>query len=199
MKPKPVVALTLRVELNNIAPVIWRVITVPETITLQRLHDVAQAAMGWDDAHLHLFIVRNTQYGDKKVFDGGNVHDEGSTSLQQLRLQPGESLLYLYDMGDGWEHTITLLDQAVVDADEAFSIVAGERATPPEDVGGTGGYQEFCTVMANPDHPEYTAIREWYGQPFAPDMFDLRAARRMLGVLVASGAGYPWVHNATVR
>lgn len=197
MKPKHVQALTLRIELNNITPAIWRVVTVPDTIALQRLHDVVQAAMGWDDSHLHLFVVRGAQYGDEAVFDGGNVHDEGSTSLQQLCLQRGESMLYVYDMGDNWEHTITLLDEAFVDADEAFCIVAGERATPPEDVGGTGGYEDFCAAMANSKHPEHASVREWYGQPFAPDMFDLRAARRLLGVIVASGAGYPWVRDST--
>ena len=43
---------TLRIELDNADPPIWRVIEVPTSITIKVLHDIVQAAMGWLDYHL---------------------------------------------------------------------------------------------------------------------------------------------------
>ena len=42
---------TLRIELVDTDPLIWRQVEVPTSITLRALHDVIQAAMGWFDQH----------------------------------------------------------------------------------------------------------------------------------------------------
>lgn len=43
----------LRIDLKGIKPPVWRRVLVPYNITLGKLHDVIQAAMGWTDSHLH--------------------------------------------------------------------------------------------------------------------------------------------------
>ena len=43
---------TLRIDLLDSDPPIWREIEVPVAMTLRQLHTVVQAAMGWEDAHL---------------------------------------------------------------------------------------------------------------------------------------------------
>ena len=48
----------LRIELMGIKPVIWRRVLVPGTITLGKLHQVIQEAMGWLDVHLHEFFLK---------------------------------------------------------------------------------------------------------------------------------------------
>jgi hypothetical protein len=56
----------------------------------------------------------------------------------------------------------------------------GENACPPEDVGGVGGYKEFCKIMLSPKHKQRKAMRLlWYGfdpddttTPFNPSDFD---------------------------
>ena len=55
--------LQLKIELAWIKPVIWRRIIVPETMTLGKLHDAIQAAMGWCDCHLHEFEIAGERYG----------------------------------------------------------------------------------------------------------------------------------------
>ena len=55
--------LALRIELREVKPRIWRELLVPDTITLTRLHDVIQAAMGWTDTHLHEFEIGHRRYG----------------------------------------------------------------------------------------------------------------------------------------
>ena len=51
--------------------------------------------------------------------------------------------------------------------------IAGENACPPEDVGGSSGYEEFLEALAEPGHPEHAEQKEWIGRPFDPHLFDI--------------------------
>ena len=53
--------IRLLVNLMHIEPLIWRRILVPHGITLAQLHKVIQAAMGWENSHLHEFRI----YGNR--------------------------------------------------------------------------------------------------------------------------------------
>ncbi len=54
--------LRLRVTMREVVPRVERVIDVPAAITLEELHPVLQAAVGWTDSHLHQFRTDNTVY-----------------------------------------------------------------------------------------------------------------------------------------
>jgi hypothetical protein len=43
-------------------PSVWRRLLIPEQITIAQLHHVMQLAMGWNDEHLHRFIIRGWRY-----------------------------------------------------------------------------------------------------------------------------------------
>jgi Plasmid pRiA4b ORF-3-like protein len=47
--------IRLKVTLRGIRPPIWRRLALPGRMTLGDLHHAIQAAMGWDDGHLHPF------------------------------------------------------------------------------------------------------------------------------------------------
>jgi hypothetical protein len=47
----------------------------------------------------------------------------------------------------------------------------GERACPPEDVGGIYSYAEYLEAIGNPEHEEHEEYLEWRG-PFNPEQFD---------------------------
>ena len=49
------VTYRVRVTLEEVEPAVWRLIEVPSDLTLDRLHDVLQVAMGWTNSHLHQF------------------------------------------------------------------------------------------------------------------------------------------------
>jgi hypothetical protein len=56
--------LQLRIELVDSAdPVIWRRVLVPAACPLVELHTVIQAAMGWQNGHLHQFSIGEVRYG----------------------------------------------------------------------------------------------------------------------------------------
>ncbi len=146
----------LRVSLLGVEPAVIRVIDVPAVSTLPELHELLQAALGWTDSHLHQFVTGEARYG---VADLDAMEDERDESGVLLRDLPGR-FSYLYDFGDGWDHTV----EVVGSGDEEPGIRYGEGMCPPEDVGGVGGYAELLAVLADPAHEDHRRMREWAGE-----------------------------------
>ena len=57
---------TVRIELPDTDPLIWRQVEVPTSITLKVLHDIVQITMGWLDYHLWEFTI-GKQKGSYRV------------------------------------------------------------------------------------------------------------------------------------
>ena len=53
----------LKVVLLGISPMIWRRLLVKSDSMIADLHYILQIAMGWEDIHLHHFIIHGKQYG----------------------------------------------------------------------------------------------------------------------------------------
>jgi len=53
----------LRISLNDIEPAVWRIVEMPVAGSLKMLHDVIQAAMGWQNYHLWHFEAGERRYG----------------------------------------------------------------------------------------------------------------------------------------
>ncbi|MDA8390724.1 MAG: plasmid pRiA4b ORF-3 family protein [Gammaproteobacteria bacterium] len=173
----------LYVVLENIEPPIWRRLLVPAAITLPKLHDLLQLAMGWTDSHLHSFTFGEESYGMADV-DGFAELDMRDERRQILGAALGESareFLYEYDFGDGWRHRIAVTPLARPNLDWRYPLcTGGGRAAPPEDVGGPGGYAEFLAGIRDPGHTEHESLLIWAGGAFDPEGFDLNAINRAL-------------------
>lgn len=167
----------IRVTLTYTQPPIWRRLRVPARTSLARLHKALQLAMGWGDYHLYLFHVGGKDYGVPDP-DWDDVLDSRKMTLDKVFDGGRKSFIYEYDMGDSWEHEIRLL--RTVDEDGPFECVAGARACPPEDCGGTPGYYELLRKLSDPDNPEHDDIIEWVGGEFDPSVFDIAAVNRAL-------------------
>ena len=55
--------------------------------------------------------------------------------------------------------------------------LGGDRACPPEDCGGVGGYENLLAVIRNPTHEEYESMLQWLGGRFDPEKFDPRKVK----------------------
>ncbi|MBB4907015.1 plasmid pRiA4b ORF-3 family protein [Actinophytocola algeriensis] len=181
----------LRITLVGSAdPPVWRRVLVPAAIRLDRLHEVVQATMGWQNAHLHAFSDGQTHYG---VPDPELGHrDEHATRLNDL-VEPGGRLEYTYDFGDGWDHEILVEEATVAESGlRCPRCVAGEGACPPEDSGGVEGYERLVEILADPGHDEHRSMLDWLGldsrDQFDPARFDPDDADRRLTVV--SNAGF---------
>ena len=151
-------------------------------ISLGKLHHFIQAAFGWTDAHLHDFAISGQEFGTPDPEDalyGREIQDERKAFLNRL-VAEGQSFVYRYDFGDNWQHLVIVEEvDETPDEDPAGSawIIDGARACPPEDVGGTPGYQHFLETLQNaPDSEEAQRLRDWAGDDFNPELFDRRAA-----------------------
>jgi len=50
---------------------------------------------------------------------------------------------------------------------------------PPEDVGGSPGYEDYLEALADPEHKEHENVLRWRG-PFDPEAFPLAAVNQQL-------------------
>lgn len=172
---------TLRIEIEEIEPLIWRRLHVAASITLPRLHSVLQVVMGWTDSHLHSFEIGDREYSNAEELDEVNMLDEKGRKLESLLGGTIREFGYQYDFGDSWEHRIVVESIAAPKADWLYPLcVSGERACPPEDVGGSGGYQDFLDTIAKPDHEEHESMLVWIGGAFDPEGFDINSVNREL-------------------
>jgi hypothetical protein len=169
----------LKITLDDVEPVVMRRLTVRFGIRLDRLHMVLQAAMGWTNSHLWEFRAGGTGWGprDPDGDFGDGPHDAAkATLLGVLSDVGGKTIKYLYDFGDGWEHTIKIekIFPDVPGLAQPFLLEANGRC-PPEDIGGPSGYAEFLEAIADPSHERYAEFVEWHGADFKPDTIDLKA------------------------
>ncbi|KGJ75412.1 hypothetical protein GY21_09830 [Cryobacterium roopkundense] len=94
-------------------------------------HDVLQTASGWTDSHLHRFTLPGEPFGhhtqgiltpfDVEEGDEGTLESE--LRIDQLLAESGDSLLYTYDFGDQWAHTIMF--------EEMLPLTTRSSGTPP--------------------------------------------------------------------
>ena len=55
----------------------------------------------------------------------------------------------------------------------------GQRACPPEDIGGPYGYQDYLEAMADPKHEQHNELMERSG-PFDSEKFDAQAVTKRM-------------------
>mgnify|MGYP003411771756 CR=1 FL=1 len=184
--PQPV---ALRIELQDVAPLVWRRVVVSNQWTLASLHRYLQWVMGWTDTHVHEFQVGEGMVAPDwwikevgKDSDAGEYRDERRVSVAAVATLLGMrgEFEYRYDMGDDWRHRIVIesLPASVIDDAPLPICMAGENACPPEDVGGPHGYASFLKIIANRRHKQHVEMVRWIGGVFDPKGFDLNRINR---------------------
>ncbi|MDP7619618.1 MAG: plasmid pRiA4b ORF-3 family protein [Dehalococcoidia bacterium] len=164
----------LKVTLRDIKPPVWRRILVAGDIRLDKLHGILQWVMGWQNSHLHQFLIRGAAYGTPDPDFDLDVRDEKRMRLDQALADPGSKIVYEYDFGDGWTHDVLLEKILPPDRDTDYPVcIKGKRACPPEDCGGPWGYEELLQTLRDPAHPEHEDLLRWAGGQVDPDAFDL--------------------------
>jgi hypothetical protein len=175
----------LKISLDDVEPAVIRRIEVPIGIRLDRLHAVLQAAIGWTNSHLWEFRAGDVGWGipDPRWSDGPK--DASKATLATVLEDTGaKRLTYLYDYGDGWEHTIKIerIGQALPGELYPRLLDATGRC-PPEDIGGPPGYFEFLEAIADPRHERHTEFKEFYDTDFDPNAVNLLLIQRQLADL----------------
>lgn len=140
-----------KIILKGSKPPVWRRILISEDSTFWDLHVAIQDAMGWADYHLHEFSVINHTTQDWEFIavphaeDFRPVIDETKEKIADWLGTKVKQCNYIYDFGDGWDHTVLFEKTIPADEKKSYPIcVKGKMACPPEDCGGIWGYREIC-------------------------------------------------------
>lgn len=174
-----------KITLLDSEPPIWRRIQIQDC-TLDELHEHIQTAMGWTNSHLHQFEIDGERYGDPELLndDFGDVECEDSTRMKLSEILPVSGkrfrFMYEYDFGDGWQHEIFFEGCPVPEKRKKYPLcLEGERACPPEDVGGVWGYAELLEALGDPQHERHDELMEWAGS-IEPDKFNAATATKRM-------------------
>jgi hypothetical protein len=92
-------------------------------------------------------------------------------------VRPRSKFTYLYDYGDSWRHAIVVEKTLDEVGTPLPTCIDGARSGPPEDSGGSWGYANMLKALADPgaDDRNSAQLREWLGEDFDPEAFDLDA------------------------
>jgi hypothetical protein len=145
----------LKVTLLGTDPPIWRRVLVPAAMTLAKLHNVLQIAMGWGDEHMHEFRAGQRRFGRPEPAEPfmrmSRVESERTVALAAVLQRVGAKMIYTYDFGDSWEHALLFEKQFVADPHTTYPVCTdGQFACPPEDCGGIPGYYDLLDALAIP-------------------------------------------------
>jgi len=195
--------LRVRVSVVGSDPKIWRLIDVDSSLTLDKVHEVIQLAVGWRDSHLHAFTdtdpheqlhSHGKQSSRPRQWHTQNSLDddlegllETEWTLGELLTESSEPLFYEYDFGDGWIHRLELIDVIVAAVSRPLArVIEAERRGPVEDSGGIHGYSELLAALADPAHERHHELTEWVAatagpwQVFDPEAVDIDQINREL-------------------
>ena len=199
--PSEVHGFRVRLDLHGAKPKVWRRLELSGDLSLPRLHDVIQAAMGWYDSHLHRFRTGSDHRSPHFIthFDLDEGEDgtlEDDVRLDQLVAEKGDELWYEYDFGDGWDHRL-VVEEVLEEPPTASCCTGGRMACPPEDCGGIGGYEELAAwVRRGYDDAQLPGVfddaahaQDWLPVDWHPDHFDVEEANAALAIAVAEPVG----------
>ena len=172
---------TLRIELENSEPLIWRELEVPSNLCLTSLAQAILLAFGWNEDHLHQFLEsRKNHYATSMNELGGTLYpgtkDGSRYGVSHLLKKQGDSVLFEYDYGDSWYHKVKL--KSVADyADyetKAVRLIGGANACPPDDCGGIYRYRHLVELMQKkPQSGELSEFYDWMGCKWDPEFFPM--------------------------
>lgn len=166
----------LKITLQYTDPKIYRTVIVPENFNFHQLHIVIQYVMNWENAHMYQFNIEQAYASDSIVLP--NPDGEGSEGLFGYRYERYDAtktylseffngqkkkMNYIYDLGDNWTHSISVLKKP---SEEVLhpKCIKGENAAPIEDCGGIPGFYHIMETMKKKrKNAENREMLEWYG------------------------------------
>lgn len=135
--------LQIRIELQHIAPLIWRRLQMPGDCTFWDLYVAIQSAFAWNDTHLHEFRPVGRGAGHPRFgmplddFDENPPLPGWEHRVADVLTPANPRLEYEYGFGDGWEHTVVLEEVLETAPGKTYPrCTAGERSAPPMTAGG---------------------------------------------------------------
>jgi hypothetical protein len=162
--------LQLRVELEGIAPVVWRRLEVSGRASLHELHGVIQRALGPDADGGYHFDIDGVRFVDP-ADDTLPGREADNVSLESLALHTGARFTHVAEHhGEPWRHVVTLEKVSPRLVGQRLPVcIAGGRAAPPDECSGPDSYRELLSALREPLDPRAAELRSWLPDQFDPE------------------------------
>lgn len=125
-----------KIVIEDTHPPVWRRVMIPERITFYELHEVVQILFGWEDMHLHEFVIPSDRIRliSKESESHGTFFEE--ETLIDSFFKKYKWIRYVYDFGDEWRHKINIekIDEKYQGRNAVLMKVKGDNFL--EDSGG---------------------------------------------------------------
>ncbi|MDT7953646.1 MAG: plasmid pRiA4b ORF-3 family protein [Acetobacteraceae bacterium] len=154
----PPAIVRVRITLREVKPTVWRKLEVSLTATLADLHAAIQAAMDWEDVHLHCFRIFGRRYDSEHGLLSEDVR------LADLRLRSGERFSYVYNHSAPWEHELRV--EAIGPGRPGRHYprcIAGQHVCPPEWCTGPEAYDEIKAELLGLSYSEDLQLMADFG------------------------------------
>lgn len=143
--------ITLRAVLNDVSPIVARVIAVPDDLGIDELHELFLSMLGWTSDPGFIIQIHAQEFNSFQ-------RRSRNKRIRDFQLRRQEKFKYVCNTLDYWEWEIRVLDIAKGQAGEADPVcVSGRGAAPPENCGGPRGYrlmlarQDTGPAISDPD------------------------------------------------
>jgi hypothetical protein len=166
----------VRISLDHVTPKVIRVLAVPFDTRLDDLHLAFQAAMGWSNSHLYLFDARGALWGPPDPdLASDDVAPASSATLAGMIVETGRrNFKYIYDLGDEWRCTVKVQTLSAAAPYVSYPLLlSASGRTPPENIGGPLGYEDYLMALCDPSHERRSTYHESYGLDFDPAVIDI--------------------------
>ncbi len=109
------------------------------------------------------------------------VESERTVPLSAVLQKAGTKMIYTYDLGDSWEHSVLLEKRQDPEPNTIYPLCKdGQLACPPEDCGGVPGYYDLLDALPDPSHPRHEEVGDWIGEEFNPKECSCDQVNRLL-------------------
>jgi hypothetical protein len=195
-------AHTFKIKLEGSSkPSLWRSLKMDGSHTFLDLHLAIQGVFNWENVHLFQFSPTGwgstprlsedfkeddwdeVPFADPYTWPYGERYDAAKIKLRDFFHSIKQKMIYIYDFGDDWKHSVTLTeitDEKLLEP----QCLAGKGTAPMEDCGGIWGYYYVMEAINDPKHPKHKDFRKWMGLKkggkWEGKKFDLEEARKLL-------------------
>lgn len=146
-KKSGVRSLRLKIQMKYVTkPPMWREVLVPADMSFLGLHNVIQTVCGFDGYHLWRFqekIYNSYPEIGLPSDDDPDVEDASQINVTDYLAQKGDTMEYVYDFGDDWIFTITVLEASDMEVKHPSLLKWKSDLQPAEDSGGPYAYMEM--------------------------------------------------------
>ena len=182
---------------------VYRIVEVPANLTFHDLHRAIIEMFDWSGCHCHSFDViegdlhtpgpRYVMPIKTTIYDGDNPPDDELMGSDRAYLsdrtvilsdvfQTEDWCVYTYDLGDNWEHTITVQERKETGGSDRIRVIEANGQRPPEDVGGEYGYEEYLRIISDPDDPDHESAVQW-GEEANPEELSMEDMNLRLSII----------------